>query len=339
MSGTRSDEEIVDHSILSYKGTISKVKFIILSVLLFCVGLLLSVVIGVATDKEFFGVLLVTLLLYFCNFIIASLVLIKRSAALGVSPYNLFWIYIPFGIIGLFSYFIFAKPNEISNYSEKKAKRALIINAAVMVSIAVISFCSGYFDASSNATAASDSEQQTSETMTSRSPEKSSQERIETKKILVAGHSLEKNSVYKNDILKGAVTHYKDWLCVTCSYLDLQSAFSEEKLSDPEILFFVKVNKNKTSQNGYLTGYTLTVAKKNTYLRDALPGTNVKTTLDKYEVDCVNKKYRLLSTYFYSEYFDDSLPVDIVNWKGKWKVSQENDFYERALVEQTCRNW
>jgi uncharacterized membrane protein YhaH (DUF805 family) len=326
-----------NHGIFSYKGEISRGKFVFLSIFLFLVSGFI-VFIGEIAAKE--GEPLIYILTstgYAVLSIIGAMLFIKRCESIDISPYHIFWALIPLGVLPLFFYLIFAKKKTNGGYTQEKARKTYYI--VIFPSLVVWLLCVMYvlkvsfFDSTNEQSVAYHpvspiTEERQKQTAVPK-------EKVITETITVSGHYLSKTSIYVNGITNGSVTFYKDWLCVTCAQYDAVRAFGGSNGADPEYLVFVRTNQQANKlQNGYLIGYSMEVARRGAFLKGNLSGT--RTDVSEYEVDCRNKRLRLLTSYLYSGYFLDSVPFKTINWVPNW-IYPQNNFRELSVIEQTCR--
>lgn len=360
--GTKSAQLPENTGLFSYKGTISRTRFVLTSIIAVLAIALLSPLTEQSTSLALAAIGALTQLSLFW---IATFAMIKRCASIKASPYHVIWVFVPFAGLILFFYLLFAKERTEPVYSESKARKAALSMLAIPMTLAVLFFISGIRqvineshqeDVEPTALRHSPAQPQVENTAP-RNPAPAQSNQLnqgsntvanepEITTSIVSGHPLRRVTVRiqntgnagSANITSVSQTYWKDWTCITCTLLNLSQAFSNKAPEEPEILFFVKqpADQQASSARMLRTSFGMLVAKNGLHFNDKRTDAQVRTYIDEYEVDCGAEQLRRVCTYLYPSYFPEERPIKTIMLNERWLSGQENVYYG-ALINSSCQ--
>lgn len=360
---TKSTEYIENNSLFSYKGTISKTRFALTNIIaLLAFGLLQPLV---ENSQSSLAITLILLLIQFAILCIAIFASIKRCASIKVSPYIVFWVFVPFAGLILFFYLLFAKESTKPSYNESKARKAALLLFAIPMVVFILSFIAGLRQATNSShlddigtreLQNSPALAQVGRTVPKKSASTQSNQHNqglntfnnepEIITSIVSGHPLLRKTIQVqntgnsggSNVFTIVQTYWKDWTCITCTGLDTVKAFSDTTPEEPDVLFFVKqpASQQDVSEGSLRSAFGMSVAKKGFYFNDKRTETPVRTYIDEYEADCSSGQLRRVCTYLYSSYFPEERPFKTIILNEQW-FSAEKSLNFLALINNSCQ--
>lgn len=359
---TKSTEYIENNSLFSYKGTISKTRFVLTNIIVSLASVLLQ---PFVENSQSLTIVLILVLVQLAILCIAIFSTIKRCASIKVSPYIVFWVFVPFAGLILFFYLLFAKESTKPSYNESKARKAALLLIAIPLVVLTLIFIGGLRqvinsphldDIDTTELQNSPALPQVGRTVPKRSASTQSNQHNqglntfnnepEIITSIVSGHPLLRKTIHVqntgnsggSNVFAIVQTYWKDWTCITCTGLDTVKAFSDTTPEEPDVLFFVKqpASQQDVSEGGLRSAFGMSVAKKGFYFNDKRTETPVRTYIDEYEADCSSGQLRRVCTYLYSSYFPEERPFKTIILNEQW-FSAEKNLNFLALINNSCQ--